>query len=64
MGSSMIERYLSVTEIAEQLRISRRTIVREITAGRLVAVRMTARGDLRVSEEALRAWLDHRSPAA
>jgi excisionase family DNA binding protein len=60
----IIPRYFSISEIATNLSISRRSVQREIAAGRLTAVRMTDRGDLRVTEESLKAWLANRTPAA
>lgn len=64
MDSRMIARYLSITEIAEQLSLSRQTVWREITSGRMRGTKLTERGDWRVSEEALNAWLAQRNSAA
>jgi excisionase family DNA binding protein len=59
-----MERYLTVNEVAHRLNLSRWKIYAEITAGRLAAVRVTDRGDYRVTEDALMEWLGSRSPAA
>lgn len=63
-GRDMIEHYFSISEIAAQLSLSTRTIRRQIAAGRLEAVRMTDRGDYRVTEGALDEWLRSRKSAA
>lgn len=60
----VVPRYFTIGEIVAQLRLSRKFVRAEITAGRLDAVKINDRGDLRIPESSLNAWLAHRSPAA
>jgi excisionase family DNA binding protein len=58
------EVYLSIAEIADLLAVSRWKIRKEITDGKLEAIRVTDRGDFRISERAYNEWLANRDPAA
>ena len=49
---------LTVPEVADRRRVSRVTVYRAVSAGRLQAVKLgTERGPLRISSEALEAYL-------
>jgi excisionase family DNA binding protein len=45
--------YMTVSEVAAELRLSRRTIYRAIARHELVALRFTPRGTLRIPSEQL-----------
>ena len=56
MSSARLPQYLTPDQIAKSLQLSRRTIMKEIRAGRLVAAWCANRA--RISPDALREWLE------
>jgi len=58
------EEYWTLDEVAERLKISRRSVGRLITSGALPAIRITAeRGSVRIAESDLKAFLEARRTA-
>lgn len=56
-------RYLTVGEAAERLAVSNKTIRRLIERGELDAIQLPLRGGLRVSEQALRDFVERNEVA-
>ena len=49
--------YRTVPEVANELRVSRRTVYRAVASGELRAVRLGERGSLRIREDALKRFV-------
>ena len=56
--------WLKVTDVAKELSVHPETIKRWIRAGRLVAVKMNANGNWRISDEELRRFIERRKEAS
>ena len=50
--------YLTVARVAELLSVAELTVRRKIAVGEIPAVRLGARGAVRIPEDELAAWLD------
>lgn len=55
----MDERFLTLPELADQLKVSRRTVRRWIKDGDLVAIKLA--NEYRIAESALKEFLERRS---
>ena len=55
------QRWYTVAEVAERLRVNPRTIIRHIEKGELRAVKLPTPAGWRISEADLRAWLESRA---
>ena len=55
------QRWFTVAEVAERLRVNRRTIIRHIEKGELRAVKLPQPAGWRISEADLGAWLASRA---
>jgi excisionase family DNA binding protein len=61
----MIDRPLTVPEVATLMRVSAKTVMRAIMAGHLEASQITqGRGGWRITESAVERWMDVRSNLA
>lgn len=58
------QQFVSVADLAKRLACSPRSIYLAIRAGDLAAIRVNERGDLRIPEAAIRAFIDARSLTA
>lgn len=59
----MVSKMITVAQAAERLQVPPRAVLREIKAGRLIAVVINDRGDFRISEDDLAAWVTQRTKA-
>jgi excisionase family DNA binding protein len=60
MGTPDHKRYLSVTETARELRVSRQSVYRAVESGDLAHVRLRPHGSLRIPRDALEARTQRR----
>ena len=62
MQAAVHDEYWTIDEVAEKLKVSTRTVYRWIDAGDLAIIKLTPgeRGNVRVSEQDLRAFLEER----